>query len=440
MDDAFSFGIDGKESFLVGKTGFCAAGTAIPSGLAMERELRSGDLLVYSAAPNTATTSIIVASRGGFPGEKKEGLTNFFQNVLLSETAGMKRKEIVRNCERIGASLFPVVSREWTGVGASFPSQHILRILELLQEVLTSSKFSKDEIEISRRNILYEIEGIKDDPYALSMKKLRQVLFPGHYLGREFIGEKRSVNDVGKEDLEDFCRDNLQSKRRRIVIVSDIGFREVRRLTNRYLCSLFNPSKREESLQQYRGRLKSKRLHYKLDREQTVFKMAFEGVPQTDHYYPHSLLFLSTIGYGASSRLWSILRDRRSLTYSASASGIHGPNVGRYVVHIACKPAKLDRTERGIREVLEELKEKGVERAELNARKNFLVGSLLRSMESNLQRALFLISNSVFGLPLDFQERTLEAVREIRLKEFNEFLRERVEITPTIRVSVGRPL
>ncbi|MDR1938846.1 MAG: insulinase family protein [Tannerellaceae bacterium] len=123
----------------------------------------------------------------------ESGLAHFVEHILFKGTAKRKAWHILNRMENVGGELNAYTAKEDTFVYSIFMEEHYGRAFELLTDIIFHSCFPQQEIEKEVDVILDEINTYKDTPSELIFDEFENLLFNGHALGRNILGDEESL-------------------------------------------------------------------------------------------------------------------------------------------------------------------------------------------------------------------------------------------------------
>jgi zinc protease len=131
-----------------------------------------------------------------------------------------------------------------------------------------------------------------------------------------------------------------------------------------------------------------KPLFYAYDMPQSVLSMAWDGVGVNDpDYYAATVMNYIFGGGGFSSRLMDEVREKRGLTYGISSQMLNDVYADRYVVSASMQPQNVKGTIEAVKSIAQGLIDAPINADELQAAKDYLVGSLPVSLSSSMRIA-----------------------------------------------------
>jgi predicted Zn-dependent peptidase len=134
------------------------------------------------------------------------GLAHFVEHLLFKGTARRKARHILNRMDAVGGELNAYTTKEDTFVYAVFMEEHFRRAFELLADIVFRSVFPPQEIEKEIDVIRDEINTYKDSPSELIFDEFEDLLFRGHPLGHNILGDEAALAGFTGESGRSFTR------------------------------------------------------------------------------------------------------------------------------------------------------------------------------------------------------------------------------------------
>lgn len=376
--------------------------------------------LVNAGAEEVANIEFVFLAGNSF--EKKNLVAASVNYLLKNGTKNKTAFEIVEAFDFYGAYLATSCGNETATIGLSCLSKHLPQLLPLIKELITDSIFPEKEIDIYRQN--------QKQRLAINLQKGEFVA--GRLIDVAIYGEQHPYGKyTAAADLDALTREDL------------IGFYD-QNYTNGN-CLIFAAGKLPEDIQQQLnenfGALNFKndlsalqKLQYHSHsgdkKTQTVVndEKSVQGAIRIARPFPnrHSadwqkMQVLNTVFGGYfGSRLMSNIREDKGYTY-----GIHS-----YLQSHIKESALLISTEAGkdvcaatIEEVWKEakvLREELIEDDELQLVRNYMIGSILGSLDGPFQIMNRWKSYVLNGLDEKFFYKSIDTIKNISAEELRE--------------------
>jgi zinc protease len=157
----------------------------------------------------------------------------------------------------------------------------------------------------------------------------------------------------------------------------------------------------------------------KLDKAQTQIVVGFLGGRLLDPGR-HALQLLAAVLGGMGGRLFTELRDKRSLCYSVHGSSIEGLDRGHFAIQLGTSPEKRDKALEGIREQLARIREEPVPALELEGAKAHLIGVHAIALQRRGSLAATFALDHAYGLPPENYLRYAEQISAVDTRHLQE--------------------
>ncbi len=236
--------------------------------------------------------------------------------------------------DHLGASLDATVEREHTRLRLTALARNLDPSLDLLADALLRPRFLPDEWERVHRQRLAVLEIEAEQPSAIAERVALEAFFGAeHPYGRPVGGTPASVASIALTELVQFYSDTYRPEGVALFVAGDVEGEALVASLERTFGSwkgLLSPSGRHA--QPVIDPPANAALRVLLvDRgpsAQTVVRFHFPTLARRDSARPAHDLVLTVLGGSFTSRLNSILRVERGLTYGARARAVRGPSVG----------------------------------------------------------------------------------------------------------------
>jgi zinc protease len=145
-------------------------------------------------------------------------------------------------------------------------------------------------------------------------------------------------------------------------------------------------------------------------------------------------------GAGLTGRIPMRIREQEGLAYSAHAQTVAGAGVdpGRLLAYVGTSPATVEQAEAGVKDEISRLADQGIEDAELEEARAYLLGREPFRRETARQWAELLAEAAQYGVPLDDPEQRRHDLEALDRKTVEEAIRRHIR-PADLRVTVGLP-
>ena len=385
----------------------------IPS--ATKETLPNGLKVIIGRQRPTGITNINVVIGTGALADKDglSGTASLVSELLVRGTVTRDAPAIAAEAESLGGTLSTSVTHEAIRIGISVPSTRAGYALELLADLIQRSTFTEVELDKKRTELVDNLKVDLGRPGTLARLAVSRSIYGKSSYGRPVGGTLKSLARIRQRDIKAFHATYFTGRNTTIVLTGDVPSSiksEISAARWLDMADVSIPvSTTKSGVEKPTVLLIDKR-----DGGQAAVMAAAPGVPRNDKRWPVLMLANSILGGGYSARLNKEIRIQRGLAYGAF-SGL-AERRGRGVITLSAQ-TRLDAAAT-VAEILvaqlERMKEQPVTTSELSIRRSALTGPLSRELATASGFADALITQTMFGLPVDQTgiAATLEVIRK----------------------------
>lgn len=323
--------------------------------------LSNGIRIIHHPSPtNVAYCGIAIdaGTRDELPSEY--GIAHFCEHMLFKGTSRRSSWHILNRMERVGGDLNAYTTKEETVVYAAFMKEHLDRAVELICDVVFNSTFPQHEMDKEAEVIVEEIESYHDSPADLIFDDFENMLFKGHSLGHDILGESERIRSYNREDLIRFTRRLYRAERMIFFVFGDYEYSKVEKTVNKYT-TLYDHVAGEEKSEIIFDRVPFNDYRQSILREchETHQAHVMIGCPA---YHAKddrriALYFLNNIigGPGMNSLLNIALREHQGLVYTVESTLTNYTDTSTFAVYFGCDPHDVEKCVRIVRKEFDKL-------------------------------------------------------------------------------------
>ena len=335
---------------------------------------------------------IAAGTRHELPGE--EGMAHFCEHMAFKGTKRRNALQIINSLERLGGDLNAFTNKEETVYYAAIQKEHADKAVDLLTDIVFSSTYPQQEIDKEVEVICDEIESYNDSPAELIYDDFESLIFKGHPLGHNILGDADQLRTYTTEDALRFVRRNYLPGNAIFFAYGDVDFRrlckwvETRVNGTEWAPAPTPPAPAPEDASQQpppaagivERTLGSHQSH------------VMTGTRAYDIRHPQriALYLLNNIlgGPGMNARLNLALRERHGLVYTVESSMVNYSDTGLWCIYFGCDPHDVKKCLRLIRRELDRVMKKPLSESQLRAAKCQLKGQIAIACDNREQFAL----------------------------------------------------
>ncbi|AII14570.1 peptidase, M16 family [Campylobacter iguaniorum] len=294
----------------------------------------------------------------------------------------------------------------------------------MLKDLLKDPNLTKSTLDKLKTQALGIIAANKTDFDYQAKIALNKILFDGSNLAYASIGTKQSLENISLSDVKKFLKENLDISNLFIVLGGDVEPSEVK--FSAILDSLEVGKPRELEPVKTSDICKKEFIKEQTEQAYIYFGAPF-NVKKDERYLANvSAFILGSSGFG--SRLMEEIRVKRGLAYSVYAKNNISLSHSSFEGYMQTKNESKDEAIELIISEFDKFIKDGVTQKELDAAKNFLLGSEPLSKETLFKRLAIAQNEYYSGFELGEFDANLKKIKELKLDDLNKFIKAHTEI------------
>ncbi|TMC91614.1 MAG: insulinase family protein [Chloroflexi bacterium] len=294
--------------------------------------------------------------------EDKQGLAHLFEYMLFQGTKQKDARALSEAFESLGVRKGASTGWETARVMAQLVNNKFDATLPLMQEILLTPTFPREDLEQMRSIVLQEIRRRDDEPMSRIFDLARANFYRGTALARSALGTSESVQSVQRQDLRDFWRSRYQPNDVLFAIAGKFDWDHVVEQVQ----ALFGDwnGQAPASPEQRPTPTANIALEHQEGKQEHLGLM-FPFPHYTDPDYYAALVISEVLGGNMASRLFVEVREKRGLVYGVSAGLSGNKYVGAMRVYAGTTPEQAHECLEVIVNELRKLEQEGITADEL---------------------------------------------------------------------------
>jgi predicted Zn-dependent peptidase len=294
--------------------------------------------------------------------EEKQGLAHLFEYMLFQGTEQKDARALNEAFESLGARKGASTGLETSQVWAQIVNTKFDATLQLINELLLTPTFPKEELEQMRSIVLQEIRRRDDEPMSRIFELVRANFYKGTALGRPILGTSESVNGLQRQDLQAFWRARYQPNNTLFAIAGKFDWDHV----VAHMQTLFGDWRghAEPSSEQRPEPAASIVLEHQEGKQEHLALM-FPFPKYTDPDYYAAMAVSEVLGGNMASRLFVEVREKRGLVYGINAGLTSNKHIGAMRIYAGTTPEQGRECLKVIVDELRKLEQEGITADEL---------------------------------------------------------------------------
>lgn len=352
--------------------------------------LPNGIRLATISMPHMASVSMGIWAGGGSRHEtdREHGMAHLVEHLLFKGTRERTAEEISRHIESLGASIDGFTVEDHTAYQIKGPAEKFGRLFEVLADLYLNPEFDPLEIDSERQVIREEIAMVHDQPSQYLDDLISEAVWGrDHPLGRSITGTEESLEAIRRADIVDFHSRIYRGRHTVVSVAGNIRHEEVAEIVAARLAAL--PAGEPLPCAPADPAHSQHRFHEDSGQEQSHLALSFRNFDRHDpRRYAHKLLNV-ILGENMSSRLFQEIREQRGLCYEVQSDLVSFADAGALQIYLALSPGNLSEALGSISEILEDLRNRGVQKDELEEAKSYVIGQNRISLENTASQMMW---------------------------------------------------
>jgi zinc protease len=406
-------------------------GTVLPSGLAV-RAARWG------RRPTVAASILFPGAGSTADPPGRDGTADITGDTFLGGTRSKTARQLAEAVDDLAA-----VAEVSAGSDSSVARLYVLESdldagLALLAEILTEATFPEEEFDKGRRRIIATLQEQRSEPDFLARERLYDRLYPGHPYGTVTPSEK-GLLALTRDDIVDFARRRLSLSGATLVLAGAARPDVLLAAAARAFAGLPRTAGEPGAAVPPPPHLSGFSIHLvnRPGSVQTNLLFARPAIARRSPRFPAAVVANQSLGGGASSRLFHVLREERSLTYGAYSSLSTRVLGGHFGASIDCRTEVTEEALAGLLDLIRAFASEGPEPDEHERAKNYLLGSFPIPRETPGGVVQDEITRILHGLPEDEFTTWRERIRAVSREDARDVAAELFDPAMGILAAVG---
>lgn len=336
-----------------------------------------------------------IAIKTGTRNEKthESGMAHFCEHLSFKGTHHKSSRQIINYMESVGGDLNAYTGKEETIYYATFLKEHFAKAANILTDMVLGSTYPENEMNKEVEVVIDEIESYNDSPSELIFDEFENLIFKGHPLGRNILGESDKLRQLNRKDVCQFIKRNYRPENMVFFLYGQIPGKKVVETLNKaienvsksldedsplYPVLCLNQTEQNDELD---GTTLPEYLAEQINKNKDTHQAhVMIGTRAYSHKDPRhiALYLLNNIlgGPGMSSRFNIILRENNGLVYTVESVMTTYTDTGLWSVYFGCDAHDVKRCIRLIKKELEKWTKQPISEHALAAAKRQIKGQI----------------------------------------------------------------
>jgi zinc protease len=399
------------------------------AGLAPTRKvLDNGVTVIAKRTSATPAVTLLAHLRAGAVHDPAdgEGTAQFVSRTIDRGTERYSADELAEQLDDRAVSLSATVTRHILSIACTCLVEDVDDVLALVADIVIRPSFPDGEVDRRRGEIITLIRQDDDNPAAVAVDTLMSMLYgTTHPYGRRVRGTVGCVERVERHALRQFHARHVVPGALCLTVVGDIETaRAIDAVQSKFGEWRGLPAAEVTSSPPavYEGR--RCRVVPMMNKSQTDIACGFTTITRQDASYHSYWLMNNILGqYSLGGRLGESIREQQGMAYYVFSSLEANLMPGPLVIRAGVSPANVLKAVASIDTELRKLGAFGPTEQEVADSRQYLIGSMPRTLETNMGIATYLQTAELFGLGLDYDVRMPDLLRAVTREQIHEAAR-----------------
>ncbi len=371
---------------------------------------------------------LVFKNSGYMQDKNKSGLASLSAKLLNEGTKELGSTKFAQKLEDSAISLHSSVGFETFVIELSSIKDVNDKALSLLKELLNDPNYDKKVLDKIKTIKTGSLKRKENDFDYIASKNLKEILFEGTALQNPSSGSIESIEKIKLPDIKKFLDNAIDLNNLIVVVGGDIEFDELSVKLKKLLKNIKAKNSNKFKTVKTSDKAQVKTLKKETQQAYIYFGSPFETTAKNEDNYKAKVASFILGGSGFGSRLMEEIRVKRGLAYSAYGYVSINKSHNYFTGYLQTKLESADEAKELVSEIVNEFVNKGVTQEELDAAKNFILGSeplRTETLSQRLHRAFTLFYR---GLDFDYSQKELEKIQALNLDDLNEYIKSHDEI------------
>ena len=356
----------------------------------------------------------------------KKGIHQLLSSTMLRGCGPYNNKQIAEIVENCGANLNCDTYEDGLLISLKCVETDAYKLLPLIGWMITKPILQIDQFELEKDLTIKAIKRQKESTYQLAFDSWRKMVYGDGPYGHDPLGSIDDINKINKEHILPIAS-SLIHRKKTLVISGNFPINLDEYIENRIEFkgiskNIINQNKTFKNIRKIETLYKQRTniCTHSLNTKQVILLLGKATIRYDDKSDILLRLLSCYLGYGMSSLLFKVLREKYGVVYEA---GVYHPireNQTPFIMHASTSEEKGNMTLQLLKECWEEIINNEISPEELDLVKIKYRGQIAHSLQSISQRAEHKAHLLGIGLSKDHDKEILQRLESITSKEIKD--------------------
>lgn len=367
------------------------------------------------------------------------GLSTLTTQLLSQGTNQLSATEIAEQFADTGAQFNESVSRDMVVLQLKTLTKDdaLNKSVDTLAAIVSKPAFRQEAFNREKNQQLAAITQMQESPNDVANQVFFNKLYQQHPYAHSVQGTIESVKAIKPSQVREFYKRFFVAKNAVIVIVGAVDSDKAHQLAEQLTKNL--PQGQEAAAVPKATQLSAgENVNINFPSSQTMLRIGQVGIDHTaPDYFPLMIGNYILGGGSLVSRLSHEVREKRGLTYGVDSQLMPMPGNGSFLISLSTQNKQATTALKITEETLSGILTNGPSEEELQAAKQYMIGSFPLSLASNSSIAGMLLRMSFYHLPDDYLDTYTARVSAVSVDDIKKAFKNLIHPDKFLYVSVG---
>ncbi len=371
----------------------------------------------------------LVFQNSGYINDKKNiGITNLTAKILNEGTKKDGAINYARDLENNAISIDTSTGFETFVIEISCLKSEYKLALQYLNTLLKDPNMTTDTLDKIKLLEMSKLQQKENDFDYIASKNLKKLQYKDTALEYTSKGEIKHIKKITLKEIQKKLTSILNLDNLIIVVGGDLEFKNFKNDIKDTLALIQPQGKTKIEKITISKKVKKEVILKDTEQSYIYFSSPFEiNYDDKDSYKAKVASFILG-GSGFGSRLMEEIRVKNGLAYSAYGNITNNKSHSHFTGYLQTKLDNTEKAKNMVNKIVKEFVKSGVTKKELQAAKNFLMGSeplRTETFSQRLNRAFHLYYKN---LPFNYPQKELKKINNLTIDDLNSFIHKHQEI------------
>jgi len=357
--------------------------------------------------------------------------------MLLEGTSTYSSAQIAEAVDFYGAYLFPEFSYDHMSLNLITLTKYVDKLLPVVISVLNEATFPQQELDTYIRNSKQSLKiSLQKNDY-IARRKFNNVLFGNSRYG--YIYEENDYDLLNREDLSALYKCQIIPANCNILVAGRVSTETLNYISNTIDNQWISQNKKAVvSLPTFQTNVSGKIVIEKERALQSAIRIGGMSIQRSHPDFPALQVLNATLGGYFGSRLMMNIREDKGYTYGIGSGLGSLKYAGFFTISSEVGTSVCADTLKEIEFEINRLRQEEITLTELTLVKNYLLGSMLGSLENVFSHADKFKQVYFSGLTLDYYDYYSQQVKDVTPERLLDLANKYLNYSQMAKVIVGK--